>query len=742
MSVFKFKLPEIIREPKVPAHLRERFIDEVALSNSRRLKAVTWLLLSSLVVYLFADYMTIKRADVPNADQMWLGIMVMRPVAMVACVFFIWIFGPLRTINDIRPHHRWAWKAYIYFFLAYTATIVAFMFPLKESIGPVYIFLLGPPAFIAMTTKQTTTLLCIGWISIALALNYFVPDASTVKYHLINAMVISWVSFVVAHVTYAATYREFMNKQLIEEKNVQLEEAHAESQAANQAKSDFLAAVSHEIRTPMNSILGMTEVALHTPLTSKQRDYVETARESALHLLDVINDILDFSSIEARKMRLYRTHFDLPAVIQSAIKTVTVHAEAKGVELEMEAALGTPRFLKGDPGRLRQILINLLNNAITYTDEGTIRVTMGPWDDAPIDEERPLGVQFSVKDTGVGIDKSKIKDIFSAFTQVDSSSSRTYGGSGLGLSICKNLVELMGGTIRAESILGKGSEFIFTARFAEGDELRALEKDLMEASANIHMPVKPSRVLLVDDNPINIKVETLHLDRMGMDITIAESGTEALMLLADNEYDLVLMDLEMPGMDGYETARRIRNGQGAGRPVRQPNVPILAVTAHALAEARHKCKRCGMNGFVTKPVGLGALGSAMRDILGGDWQEATGSQPTLVEDAPVLDIVAASSLLGVSQMEIRHLVPNAMEEIAVKVGLADRAVRSNTLREVALQAHTLKSVAASIGAESTRQAAVKLENASRRDDIERSHQRMAALRTEVGRLEVAVSTLG
>lgn len=741
MAVFQFNLPEIIREPKLPAHLRTRFKTEVALSNSRRLKAVTWLLLSSLVVYMIADYATIKRSPVPHGDDLWTGILILRPFAFAACGLFLWLFGPLRTIKDIKPRHQWVWQAYVYFFLAYTALIVGFMFPLKESIGPIYIFLLGPPAFLSMTTRQLTILLSIGMTTIAGALCYFVPEAATIKYHLINAMVISWVSFVVGHVTYAATYRDFMNRRLIEEKNVQLEKAHAAAQAASHAKSDFLAAISHEIRTPMNSILGMTEIALHTPLSHDQKSYIETARESALHLLDVINDILDFSRIEARKLRLFQTDFDLPSVVLSAVKTVRLQAETKEVALDTEIMDDVPRFLKGDPGRLRQVLINLLNNAITHTDRGSIRITVATWRDAPDDPDRPNALRFSVKDTGAGIDKEMLDDIFDAFTQADGSTSRAYGGSGLGLSICKNLVALMGGSIRAESSPGKGSEFIFTVRFSDGDPKRATERELLAATATAQLPIKPSRVLLVDDNPLNIKVEKLHLDRMGMETTVAESGTEALMLLADHDFDLVLMDLEMPVMDGYETAHRIRGGMGAGRPVRQPSIPILAVTAHALADARQKCERCGMNDFVSKPVSFGDLGAAMRKILGGDWRETPGGPPTLNEPAPVLDIVAAAGHLGVSKAEIHHLIPNAMREIDNKLGLAERAMRTGTLREVALQTHTLKSVAASIGAEATRQAALKLENAARREELDLGKRRLTTLRDQVNRLENAVSAL-
>lgn len=759
MPHFHDGLFRILRQPPVAPELRQEFRRTVVLSNSRRLKAVTWLLFWSLVGYLVADYFTIRQAATPRADAMWAGIVGMRAVAMAACVAFLWLFGPLRSADDLRSRHGWVWQAYIAFFLVYTAVIVAYMFPLKGSVGPVYIFMLGPPAFIAMTTRQAVLHQALGMAAVIGSLHWFAPGAATVKYHVINATIISCISFIVAHVTYDGTLRDFLNKHLIETRNAELEVARKAAEAASQAKSDFLAAVSHEIRTPMNAVLGMTEAVLHTPLDARQRDYVETARESALHLLDVLNDILDFSRIEARRLRLVSEDFDLPAVVHSAMKTVGLEAGQKGLALDFEMADGTPRYLRGDPGRLRQVLINLLGNGVKFTDQGYVRVTVGPWDgrqggDVRPDPERPVGVRFSVSDSGPGIPPELGEAIFEAFRQGDGTASRRYGGSGLGLAICRDLVRLMGGEITVRSTLGRGSEFIFTARFAPGDPQRATQAAVLTASMNAAPgPVRPSRVLLVDDNPTNVKVAKLHLDRMGMTTTVAGSGAEALMLLAGREFDLVLMDLEMPGMDGHETVRRIRCGQGAGRPVLRPDVPVLAVTAHALGEVRQQCGAEGMHGVVTKPVSYGDLAAAMRELLGsglaGDAGRAadpirgTGEgAPERAGDGPVLDLGMAAASLGVSQAEIRHLLPNAMAEIVHKLGLAKGGVRTGSLRETALQAHTLKSVAASIGAERARCAALRLENAARREDLERSRERVAELAAEVARLEAAVATLG
>lgn len=738
MSVASSNLFEMFRQPEVPKELQEKFRASTTLANCRRLKPITWIVFSTLLVFLLSD---VALLDVQVMEGVWEFLVGARVVGLFFCVVVFALLGPLGGEEDLKPYHAYLWQAFVFFFVIYGAAVVGALYPYKGDVGPYYVFLIGPYAFLCWTRRQATFMLLLSIGAIFLSVYTLLPDPNVARFQLVYTTILAWASLVISHLIYHTYYRAFMDKQLIQRKNAQLKIAMSKAEAASRAKTDFMAAMSHEIRTPMNSILGMTEVALHSGLSNEQRDYIEAAHESGLHLMDIINELLDFSRIEARQLRLISAHFDLPAVVDSALRTIRLQADGKGVALEFELMDDVPRFLKGDPGRLRQVLINLLNNAVKFTEHGSVRVTVGLWRGADQESDRPVGLQFSVKDTGVGIDKEKVDGIFDAFSQGDGSSSRSYGGTGLGLAICKELVALMGGWITASSKVGHGSEFVFTAAFGKGDGGRAMEADVLAASWNVHLPIKPSKILLVDDNPLNVKVTKLHLDRMNMETSVAESGTEALLLLAEEDFDLVLMDLEMPGMDGYETTRRIRSGEGAGKDVRQKDVPILAVTAHALGEVRVRCEETGMNGFVTKPVGSGELGAAMRRILGGHWRSPDRPRDRHVAEVPVLDLVQAAGHLGVSRAEMNHLVPKAMEEIAVKFSLAEKGIQSGTLREVALQAHTLKSVSASIGAEATRRAAVKLENASRRDDAMLSAKRLGDLSVEIARLEAAVGAL-
>ncbi|MBF0482668.1 MAG: PAS domain S-box protein, partial [Desulfovibrionaceae bacterium] len=373
-------------------------------------------------------------------------------------------------------------------------------------------------------------------------------------------------------------------------KVMELRAARKAAEQANRAKSDFLARMSHEIRTPIHAVLGLTDAALHTALSAEQRDYLETVRESGGALLNLINDILDFSKIEARKLRLENIDFDLREVVYSTVRTMSASAKAKGLCLDLDFAAEVPRVVKGDPARLRQILVNLVGNAVKFTAQGGVSITVGLDGLDALDRGRDgaATVLFEVRDTGEGMDQDRLAGVFDEFCQSDDSISRKYGGSGLGLSISKQLVEMMHGRIWAHSEPGSGSVFSFTAEFAKGEAANIVNAPAPPEAAAASRPLN---VLLVEDNPINVKVGLSYLRRMGHACTVADSGRQAIRTLSDFRFDAVLMDLEMPDMDGFETTRRIRAGEAgeAGK-----SVAIIALTAHAVADYKARCLAAGM----------------------------------------------------------------------------------------------------------------------------------------------------